>query len=165
MRFYGTISGENRNVPFISQAPFRPAPRFLAVLHPASRFSEGKARTDADGLPLPPAEWALGPACITVAAGSRRFRHSSSQRRGPLPTAIGEPVELAVAVEVCDRESRRAGPGRVGRTGRGRECSIAVPKQNGDRAVAVVGDGQIQFSAVTEVGGQNSLRLLANRYR
>src|SRR4029450_5971307 len=38
-------------------------------------------------------------------------------------------VELAVAVEVCDRESRRARPDRVRRTGGGRECSIAIPKK------------------------------------
>jgi len=57
------------------------------------------------------------------------------------------------------------GPGLAGRTGGGRECSIAVSKQNGDRAVAVVGDSEIQLSAVMEVGGQNSLRPVANGYR
>src|SRR5262249_43965080 len=140
MRFFGTISGENRNVP-----------RFLAVLHAACRFSEGKARPDFRS--RQPIEWASGLELLL-----------QQDRDGSVTRVHDDEVELAVAVEVCDGQSRRARPDRVGRTGGGREGSIAVPKQNGDRAVAVVGDGQIQFSAVMEIGGHNSLRSPANGY-
>ena len=72
-------------------------------------------------------------------------------------------VEFSIAIEIGGRDLVRSLSHCIRRTGCLRERPIAIPQEESDRAVRVIGDREIQLPIVIEIPRYDRVRLISYR--